>query len=374
MWEVSDRFLDAVAASHEVVTRAEVWRDGAYVQDLAVTGGSVTIDESSKVRRILDLGAADIDLDPQSAEDLLSPFGTELRVYTGLRFVEGDTEEVPVGVFGITNAGRSGWLAELGLTAEDRSRAIADSRLIAPYTPATDATVLDAVTALASEVIADVEVYDLTEDIRATTSVVPKVTYERERWDAIEALVGGIGAEAVFDPEGRLIIRDVPQVDADSEPVWAVEANTDNAVMLDIATALSSDKVYNAVVASSSGDNDSPVITRVVYQQTGALRWRSGFQRPRFYASPLIKTAEDAVSAATSILARSLVYSQGVNLEALPNPALDAGDVITVTRPDGTSELRVVARIQLPLYLGAMSLDTRVAIDAASADTVGDLS
>lgn len=371
MWEVSDRFLDGVASSHEVVTHVEVWRDGAFVRDLPVTGGEVVVDEGSKVRRTLSISSSEIDLDPKTAEDLLAPFGTELRVYTGLRFTEGDTEIVPVGVFGIQSAGRAGWLADLGITGEDRSRAIADSRLLAPYTP-NGVSVFDAIVALCSPVIPNLEVYDLTESLRATEATASKITFERERWDAVEALAAGIGCEAVFDPEGRLMIREVPQVTAATAPVWAIEANTDNAVMLDIATALSADKVYNAVVATSSDEGVN--VTRVVYQATGALRWRQGFQRPRFYASPLIKSAEDAVSAATAILARSLVYAQGVELETLPNPALTVGDPILVTRPDGTKETRIVSRLTIPLYLASMKVDTRVGIEAEATDDVGELS
>jgi hypothetical protein len=374
MYEVSDRFLQAVAASHEVVSRVEVWRDDVYVQDLAVTGGTVTVDESSKVRRTLSLRSSDIDLDPRTAEDLLSPFGTDLRVYTGVRFTEGDEEVVPVGVFPIQTAGRDGWLADLGLQADDRSRTIADSRLLKPYTPASGTSALDAIASLAQAVIPSVEVYDLTADLRVTRARLGSVTYERERWDAIEAIASGLGCEAFFDVEGRLIVREVPEVLADSSSVWTVASGTDDAVMLDISTSLSADKVYNAVVASSAGEADAPVITAIVYQESGPLRWRPGVQRPRFYASPLIKTIEDAVAAGRAILARSLVYSQGVGLEALPNPALDVGDVVTVVHPDGLTEQRVVSRIDVPLSLDAMGLDTRVGVDAASASDVGELS
>jgi hypothetical protein len=371
LWEVSDRFLDGVATSHEVVTLVEVWRDGAYVRDLPVTGGEVVVDEGSKVRRTLSISSSEIDLDPKTAEDLLAPFGTELRVYTGLRFTEGDTEIVPVGVFGIQTAGRSGWLSELGIAGEDRSRAVADSRLLAPYTP-NGVSVFDAIVALVSPVIPNVEVYDLTADLLAVNAEASKITFERERWDAVESLAAGIGCEAVFDPEGRLIIREVPQISADTVPVWAIEANTDDAAMIDVSTALSADKVYNAVVATSSAEDVN--VTAIVYQSTGALRWRAGFQRPRFYASPLIKTAGQAVTVATAILARSLVYAQAVELESLPNPALTVGDPITVTRPDGTTETRIVSRLSIPLFLAAMTVDTRVGIEAEETDDVGELS
>ena len=374
MYEVSERFLLSVATSHETTAAAEVWRDGAYVQSLAVLGGSITVDESSKVRRSLTLTAADIDLDPRTAEDLLSPFGTELHVYSGLRFTEGDTEAVPVGVYPIQSAGRSGWLDDLGIQADDRSRTIADSRLLRPYTPSVSTTALGAITVLAQEVIPSVEVYDLTTDLRVTRATLGAVTYERERWDAIEAIASGLGCEAFFDAEGRLIVREVPVVSALSSSVWTVAAGAEDAVMLDIATSLSADKVYNAVVASSSGDADAPVVTAIVYQDAGPLRWRPGVQRPRFYASPLIKTTEQAIEAGRSILARSLVYAQGVGLETLPNPALDVGDVIGIRHPDGFEEQRVVSRITLPIALEGMRLDTRVGIDAASATDVGDLS
>lgn len=370
-WPVSERFKRALRLSHDAVTRVEVWRDGVNITPaggLPVASGDVTIDEGSKVRRSISLLVADPDLDPDDAEDLLAPFGTELRVWRGVRMTEGDVEEVPVGVFRIDSAKRAGWASGVQVTGGDRSNAVKDARFLAPENTPAGVLVTDEIARLITDAI-DVEVFDLTNSQTKTYAA----TWARDRWDAIEVLANSIGAEVFFDPAGRAIIRTVPRLAEDSEAVWDVDVDEETGALLDLDTGLASAGVYNAVVAQSESAENEPTVTAVAYLSDGPLRWRDGFRIPRFFVSKMLRTVEQAADAARAILARSITYAQTVSASSLPNPALDAGDVVAVTARDGSQVLRIVSKIGLPLEPGAMSLETRTTAELTVSADLGSL-
>lgn len=70
---------------------------------------------------------------------------------------------------------------------------------------------------------------------------------------------------------------------------------------------------------------------------------------PRFYASPVIYTEDQAYSAAVSMLRRSLGLPYGVAGEIAPNPALRPGDPVRFTWDDGNRELHVWETVELAL-------------------------
>ncbi len=367
MWPVSPRFLESLRHSHEVVTRVDVWRGGAIVaSDIPVQGGSVTVDESSQVRRTLSLELHP-DLDPRDANSLLAPFGTELAVHTGLRFPEGDTELVPLGVFRVEDAGRSGWFSEVGVSGTDRSRTVADARFLRPRATRQGTPVVQEITAFIREVDASWEVIDLSGASEFTAAA----TWERNRWEAVEQLADGLAAEVFADPQGRFLVRDTPGTGSldPLDVVWAVDAGP-GGVLLDVETGQSREGIYNAVVATSTADPDAPPITAVAYQVSGPFRWGGDFRKvPRFYASPLLRTRQMCERAARSVLARSVGYARRITPTAMPNPALDAGDVIAVKLPDGTLEYQVAAKFTVPLGLNApMPIASRAGLDVVTGD------
>lgn len=368
MWDVSGRWDDAIRRAHDVVTTIEVWQNGSKQTTLNCTGGTVTLDEGSKVRRTISFDCSDVALEPDDAADLLSPFGTDLHVFSGITYTEGDTELVPLGVFRIGNTTRASILAGLSITGSDYSQPIADDRFVTPWNTPAGSAIVDEIARIVHDFDSTIEVYDLTGSQQLTA----KATFEQERWDAIESLAASIGAEAAFDQVGRLIVRPVPMPTSTSDVVWVVDAGYDTAVITDVATGLSAEGVYNAVVASSSSAGDNPV-SSVVYQSSGPLAWRAGFKRPRFYSSPLLKTADACTSAATAILARSAVYSRQINPIIVPNPALDVGDFVQVVMADGTTEIRALSKITVPLDLNPMDLETRIGIDYTATNDASTL-
>jgi hypothetical protein len=367
MYATSARWDDALRTSGLVVARCEVWRSGSPVLDAdgnVVTldlapSSSVRVDESSNVRRVLTASMGRSDLMPSAAEDLLAPIDTDLRVWCGVQYTEGDTETVPVFTGRLVQPERPSIRShEVRLDARDYSYVIAAARFERPWNIGAGDLVTDAITELVLDVLPWVEVVDLTGSTRRTRPA----TFERERWQAVTTLADSIGADVGFDPEGRLIIRPVPTIA--TVPDWTIDYGHGAAVMTDLGVGMSVEGLYNAVTATSS--DSEQVVSATVYQRSGPFAWRAGFKRPRFYASPMLRTVGDCQSAATAILARSLALSQPLEPTSAPNPALEVGDTVAVLVPSPTGPdlaSRLVAGFTLPLGPGSMPLTVRTETD-----------
>ena len=228
-YPTSGRFDPALRVAHEVVCYAEVWRgqvrttlpDGST--RLKLIDGSVTVDELSKVRRVLSMTVGNVELTPVQASDpttpnsqpstVLSPVYADIRPYLGVRYTEGDSEVVPLGVFRIEYAGQSNFMAGLQIRANDYSKVLAEARFLNPWATPAGSKVTDEIARMAVDALPNVTVVDLTGSRTATTAA----SWARERWDAMTKLATSIGAECFFDQVGRLVIRYVPQLNNNTD-------------------------------------------------------------------------------------------------------------------------------------------------------------
>ncbi len=374
MWPVSAQWDPGWRAGGVVSVTAEVWVNGARqtlsdgATSLTVTGGSLTVDESSKVRRTLSLTIANTDLDPVRDSSLLAPFGTDLRMYMSLGYTDGSTERVPLGVFRLTAPARPSVFQPLTLAASDYAYVMQRARFVTPWATAAGTLVTAEIAAMATNAVPGLSVVDMTGS-RATTGA---ATWERERWDAMTSLAQSIGAEVFFDVQGQLVIRPVPTSATTS--AWTCDAGTSTAVMTDVSVGMSSETTYNAVVATSTPQGGTPT-TAIAYQTSGPLAW-GVVKYPRFWATPLPMSYDGLAAAASSILARSVAFSRDISPSAVWNPALEAGDPVTVTLPSGQSDIRRISRIVLPLSPdgGPMQLSTRVTADVGLTPYLSGLS
>ena len=133
-----DRFLAAISGPHEVAVRA-VLLDGGDGTDLpTVVDGSVTLDANAATRGRCDLSIADdgtLGWIPTDSDSDLAPYSNEIRIERGVRYADGTTELVPLGVFRIENTGIDDSGAELAiaLSGQDRSARIIDAKFEEPY-------------------------------------------------------------------------------------------------------------------------------------------------------------------------------------------------------------------------------------------------
>jgi hypothetical protein len=345
MWEVSERFLEGLRVSHEVITHIDVFYNGALVyQDLPVEEGSVTVDEGSQVRRTANLTVSDPNLDPSSIIDMLAPFGTEFMVRRGIKFPEGDEESIPLGVFRIDEASRSSWFDGVSIVGSDRSGGLADARFLAGWNTPGGIEIRDEIENLVRDVYPNIEFYDLTDDDSPTQSAI----WDRDRNEAIEKLASALGAEFIFDPLGRAILRPVT-VTLSDEPDWTIDCG-DRGVMIDVSTGISRSEVYNAVAAFGEQQDGSPPVTGYAFVTSGPLRWGGTFgKKPRFFTSQFITSSGQAQKAAKSILVRSTGFNRSIQPTSIVNPALDAGDTLQIVLPNNLEYWHVLRSMTIPL-------------------------
>lgn len=345
MYQVTGRFLAALRAGHTAVTRVEAWRDGVgqVIPDLAFSGGEVTLDGTTgSVRSTLSITAARDQGD--MLFDLLAPIGTELVPYRGVRYIDGSTEWVPLGVFGLDSQ-KEGYGVDgtLDLSAPDRWARVQRARFLTPATTNGNA-VTEAIRLTTGAV--SVGYTNATTSTAATRSQV----WDTDRAQAITDLMKSAAAELFFDRAGALLARDLPRLTA--TPVWNIGAG-ESGVLVKADRARDRSRTFNVVVCTpESTDGSAPWAPQIAYDTDPASpTWIGGpfGQVPMVYSSPLLTTAGQALAAAKAILSRVTGLAAQVTLEAAVNPALDPGDVISVVFPGGRVEQHLIDSVTIPL-------------------------
>lgn len=346
--------------SHTITVRAIAY--GPYgTQEIPVSGGSVTSDSSSQVRRSASL-VTPFDLWPVDPTSVLAPYGTEVLVEYGIGLPGGAIEWVPLIRGLLTEASRTLPVSSDGsvsINLVDRSARVAEDRLIAPSQTVAGATAVTEIRRLIQETLGtSVSVVDRTGSVQ----VAAQLDIERERWaDGVEKLADSIAAEVYFDPQGNGVIRAQPQI---TDPaVWTVSTG-DGGVLLGQGDKLGREQVYNGVVASGQRSDGTAPATATVWDTdpTSPTYYLGSFgKKPRFYVSPLLTTTLQCQTTAAALLARVRGMQAQVSLTTVVNPALEAGDVILLRNAEeGVVQAHVIDKVTVPLSPSeAQSIETR---------------
>lgn len=359
MYPVSSAFLAALRTSHNAVVQVDAYRAGVLIaSDLPVADGAVAVDGSSDVRRQLDLTIADPSLAPTATDTTgpLTPYGTELYVRRGIRFPDGTTEWVPLGYFRVQSVNVPLRSDVVKVSGVDRSRQIADARFLAPQSSVTANNVPTEIARLITAARPGTVVNNLS----GSTAPTPVLLWDTDRWPAITDLAASIGCEVFFDVAGQAVIRPIPAI---TDAVrWYVDVGPQG-VLVEGERQISREATYNVVVAGAERvDNLPPLAATVQDNDPTSPTYVGGAfgSVPYFYTNNGITTVGQATTAAQGLLDRVRGLTRTVSLSAVPNPALDAGDVIQVVYPDGTFERHVVDSLTIPLGPDAsMPIGTR---------------
>lgn len=357
MYAVSELFLRTLRVSHAVALRVDAYRAGELIaENLPISGGAVRVDGSSRVRRTLSVTISDANLAPSTdPASTLSPFGTELFVRRGIRYINGQVEWCPLGWFRIESA-RVTTSSAVELTGSDRGVYVQDAR----FTAATASNTSNRIPAEIERLIVDALPSAVVIDRTGSTARTPSIAWEEDRWAAIDELAAAIGAVVYFDADGQAIIEPVSSID--DAPAWLVDAG-ETGVLVEAETSTTREGTYNAVRASGEPVGDvAPVSAFVVDDDPNSPTFYDGpfGRKPHLYVSPLITTSAQAQSAARAMLDRVRGLSRQLSLTTVPNPALECGDVITVRLPDSSVETHLVDGFDIPLdSTSGMSLSTR---------------
>lgn len=369
MRPVSDLFLQALAGGHQSFTKVNVHSpDGSLLYgDLPITDGTVTIDRGSDCRYTCSLTVADGNdsLMPFSPTDLLAPYGNRLAIYMGMRYPDGSVESVPVGLYRIEEPTGDVDLGSISISGKGLECIVTDDKFTAPYSIVTNTDAAVACTGLLADPLPLAV-------LAATTAPTPLPTQTwdagSDRWAAMKDCATAAAAEIFADAVGAWVLRPIPDV-ATAAPVWEVAAGT---VLITSTWGLSRDGVYNGVLATgeNTSDNTAPVAALVTDDDvTSPTYWGGNFGHSLYsFTSSLLTTTALAAGAARAKLLDLKAPTTTLELTAVPNPALEAGDCIRVINRDGRRDLHLVQSIGLSLTDAAMTIKTISRKDEESDD------
>lgn len=308
----------------------EVLYAGEIVTSLnTLISGYIGMDDVA-VRRELHATLVDVDgtLTPSRASDLLTPKGTEVRVYRGL-CVDDEYEWVPMGVFGIVEpevrSHSEGTVIELkGFDRVDRLRAL---RFEDPWVIA-DGT-------LFHQAMSDIITSRMTVALRVTvtTFTTPAVTYDRltSPWDALMDLAEACGYTVYFDPLGTCVIEPLaPNITGVTYTTGA-----QSLLMTTSRKFLPTDGVYSGVIARGEHPDKTPIKVSKWDTDPASPTYSLGpfGRRPYGIFNGNITTTPQAQALVDQVFPLVTKMKQECEITTRGTPGHEIGDVITVIDP-----------------------------------------
>lgn len=357
MYGVSAAFKTKVRGPHQITVRAEIWSGSTLLRTIEPLSGSVEIDSRRAIRRTcsLTLAGDDATLIPLASNATLTPYGNEIKLWRGVVLDDGTTEEVPLGVFLLTNVniGQRSDGTTISLSGSDRSLRVQRARWTAPYQiRATNLT-----TAL-SALLLD-RWPDISTSLGATSFTVTAATLgldnNNDPWKDAQELAKAAGYELYFDGNGTAVIVPIPDYsDTSSQATYTEDQD---AVLLEISRTISADETYNGVIVTGEGTQSASVFRGEAWDNdvtSPTYRYGPFGQVPRFYSSPLITSNDQAATAAAAILSKSKGTVEQIRWSQICDPSLEGGDVVTVVNSGtGVSNVLVIDRLTIPLAADA---------------------
>lgn len=357
MITLSDATLSVLQRSHRRYVAVESWLGGELLAaDIPIADASEEADRGLRVPERVTFAVPRRDRgeswSPVADDHPLASNGQTLRVKLGVGLANGAVEWFQRGTFLVQEADTRGdtvTVTALGLLA-----LVDEARLASPFQPT--GTLVSTLRGLIEPA--------LTVDVTASPtdrSVPSDVNYDEDRLGAVLELLDAWAATAAVDPFG--ILRVVPAV----QSTTALLSLTDSpgGTVITASGGSTREGACNVVVARGTA-TDGGQVQGVAYDtSTGPTRYGGNFNPlpvPVFFQSPLLRTADQCTAAANSILARRLrSVAREFQVEMVPHPALQVGDVVSITTDIYTDLVCSVEALRLP-YLpsgGAMSLTLR---------------
>ena len=356
MEAATDEFLAEIRRSHHVVSYVDVTSPTGETKRLTATGGSVMEDATAEILRRCSLSCYDADgtLTPKTANDLLTPYGTEVRPYRGVKYASGEEELIPLGVFRISQVDVDdsvGGSPDIRIEAYDRSRTIIRDKFTEPYTVAKDTNLVDAIKAIIARTFPDAEYDAITTTMTASAPLV--FDANTSPWQAVQDIAKSLGCLVYFDARGRVVIAPPTDIDALPGPDFEfIEGR--GCTMTNIKSKFTDEPGFNGIVlvGASLGDDKPPVRAVVWDEEPTSPTYHLGpyGEVPDFQTDENVKTDAEATNAAKSLLQGYLGFSDQVIITCWPNPALNTASVVQVERErSGATGLYSVDAITTPL-------------------------
>lgn len=192
-----------------------------------------------------------------------------------------------------------------------------------------------------------------------TTRRTPRLIFGKDPtdpWKDAQEMAAAIGMELFFDARGVCTLREEPDPDV-GDAVWEF-TDLSNPTMTAITRRTSSADTFNVIIVRGEGSFVTTPVRWVEEDLDPAsptyVLGPYGRHADEF-RSAMVVTPEQARDAAKALLRRHKGATEAVELEAIPMPALEPGDIIAVTR--GRSRVSgqwLIDTLSLPLGAGQL--------------------
>lgn len=365
MYPVSARFLATLVEPHNVATQVLLYRTDGMIEELPHVGGSVTVDRGSASRRTCSVTIDDVTLIPRTVTDKLSVYGASLVIKRGIAYTTTEQELVPLGVFRLDSVEGDVHEGPVTLSGSSYEAFLSDDKFTEPVSTRGYGLVSTAINMLVSTSMPSL-VLDTT---RLVDAGVGTTTWdvEGDRLEAIKEVAKVAGCEVYCDAGGNLVVAPLPDPLLVT-PAWEVAVG-ERGALIKASRGMSSAEVFNGVLARGENtEEDTPAVSSLVVDNdpVSPTYWSGPFgHRPKFLSSSTLTTVGACTAAATYELAVAKAPNATADLSSMPNPALEAGDVLRVVYEDGSRDLVQVQSYTLGLEPDA---DFDLALIAAKED------
>lgn len=353
MWAVSDRFLRDIAAPHTIRTTVTITAPGQAPITARIAGGSVGCDRTQRIRRTAQLVLAGDD----TLFATLSTPGTLVAVTHGLSWAGNEQELVPMIVGELSSAAKQIGEGLISVSVADLWQRVVRSAYLSAYSPPTGARRVDQIAAAILDAVPATSIVNSSTD----TGTIAVTQAWTSRADMVTAFATDGGSEAFFAPDGSFTIRDQPTIG--DQPVWLFKGGPGGTIT-GLSRTRPLDQLFNTVVVQPASVDDSQSWTQVVAQITDPSNPRHPSiigVAPYVWTAPTIITADQAATVAGQLLFRLQGTTETMQVDAVANPALEAGDIIRTLPPDADSApvTHYLDSFTVDLATGAMTVNTR---------------
>ncbi len=267
--------------------------------------------------------------------------------------VDASVDELcPLGVFTLNDTSISDGPKglEIEISGADLSRKVSRNRWDTTYIVPEGSNYADAIVAGVSDRLPGVLF-----NVESTERTTPRLFFgeqsSNDPWTDFQDMAVAIGHELFFDAMGLATLRPEPDPDIDAA-VWQFDDNA-NPTITSLTRRVSDENTYNKVVVTGEGtSNDVPVRGVAIDDDPASPTYFLGPYGTVTLrvTTPMVLTDEQAQEAAEALLRRFKGATEAVEIEAVPMPALEPGDVVTVIRGRSKVEGRfLIDAMRIPL-------------------------